>query len=164
MKTIHCLIALALAGPLPVWSQEGVATQDPGARAPLATIEANVARIEFAPERERWQANLDLWKIRLAKNGTLEKGDVDRMALPFAIMQANVSRLMEPREKERWMANRDMWQMVLGMSGTPAGSEPATMKSAFSKMQANVGAITEPEEKQRWTANVALWREFIAKM
>ena len=95
------------------WTPEDVARM----QASLDTIKTNVAQISGtaeAAEKERWQANRDLWEMYLEQVGKIPKAaDLDEMNASFNIMKANVAKITNAAEKVRWQANRILWQSVL---------------------------------------------------
>ena len=161
MKLTRYVLGFALAVPAFAGAQAAGNGADAEMKAAYETIQVNVAQIAFKPEKERWQANIDLWSFQLKNVVKIDSADFRMMETPFATMQANVAKLIEPREKERWVLNHDLWQLAMGISGIPAEGLAPTMRSMYGKMRANVDRISEPEEKERWTANVALWKALI---
>jgi len=164
VKLNHYMLALAIAVPTLASSQSAAKPAGSTPQAALARIQGNVAEISFAPEQQRWEANIDLWKARLDKTGTLTKADIKKMQAAYSRMEANVSKLIAPGEKERWIANRDLWQIVMGMSGMPSETDAAMMAAVFAKMKANIAKIDDAQEKERWAANVELWKSTIDRM
>lgn len=148
MRLIRRLAILTLALPFVAFAQ-------PDHKADLEAMKANVAKNVFAPEKERWEANITLWTLRIDGGGTIAKGDMTKAEAAFAKMQGNIAKLINPSEKERWMANRDLWQTTLGIGGV--ASSPSQLLSV---MTHNVATITEPEEKERWTLNLNFWKAF----
>ena len=164
MKLSRYMLAFAIAAPTFAGSQDAAKPAGSAPQAALARIQGNVAEISFAPEQQRWEANIDLWKARLDKTGKLTKADIKKMQNAFTKMEANVSKLIAPGEKERWIANRDLWQIVMGMSGMPSETDAAMMSAVFAKMQANIAKIDDAQEKERWAANAELWKSTIDRM
>ena len=148
MRLIRRLAIMVLALPF-------VAAAQADHKAELEAMKANVAKNVLAPEKQRWEANITLWTLRLDGGGTIAKGDMAKAEAAFAVMQGNIAKLINPSEKERWMVNRDLWQTTLGIGGV--ASAPKALVAA---MSGNVSAITEPEEKERWTLNLKFWKAF----
>ena len=161
MKLTRYVLGLALAVPAFVGAQAAGSGATAEMKAAYATVQANVALIAYKPEKERWQANVDLWSFQLKNVAKIDSADFRKMEIPFATMQANVAKLIEPREKERWVLNHDLWQLAMGISGIPAEGLAPTMRSIFARLQVNVGRISEAEEKERWTANTVIWKGLI---
>ena len=151
-----------------------------GAKLALDRMQANVARIAAPAERERWNANVEMWKVVFAKAGTLSTADVDALKASLKTIRTNVASIARPAEKERWSANVRLWQMFVrempamptGMPMTPPGGVGAmpccspgagaphamATDAAFGRMTLNVAKIAEPAEKERWQANCDLWQ------
>jgi hypothetical protein len=138
-------------------SVQGEAAQaKPDAR--FEKMMANVAMITEAGEKERWQANLDLWQIKLAQPGVIAKTKLDKMAVSLDRIKANVAKVTEAGEKERWRANLDLWQVVITQKGVPAKGDIEKLKAPFAKMKGNVARFTGASERERWQANLDLWQ------
>jgi hypothetical protein len=163
----------------------------PGAKAVLERMQTNVSQITQPAEKERWNANLSMWKVVFAKPGKLAVADVGALQSSLQTMRGNVQAIVNPAEKERWTANVRLWQaFVVGnamtgpasMTAAPCGAMPmaampmASMPmagmpaygmrrgtdAAFGRMTLNVAKINEPTEKERWQANSDLWIAILA--
>jgi hypothetical protein len=162
----------------------------PLTKAHLDAMESNVARISVAAEKERWNANLSMWKLVFAKSGKLSAGDVQGLQTSLQTIRANVTNVPPSPERERWQANIRLWQAFIRGRAMPAGQPAAAMPcgaqpgtpmpgmpgamsmqmpngrvatdAAFGRMKLNVGRIAEPQEKERWSANADLWEAMLA--
>ncbi len=163
MKARVLMVALTLASPVASSAQNGARPVTAEMKDAFATIEKNVEQIAFKPEKERWTANVELWRIRLANTGKLNKDEFKTMEPLFTTMEDNVSHLLEPQEKERWVSNHAMWQIAMNMSGLAPDAEAAKADFTMTVMQANVARIPGGEEKERWAANVVLWKGLLGR-
>jgi hypothetical protein len=156
MRLSSYALALVVAAPAVAWSQGGADT-----KLPFETMQANVAKIVAPQEKERWQANVAIWQLKLDRAGAMEKADLDKARASLDIINANIARITAVEEKERWQANRDLWEIVLskGDKFTPADREK--IKAAYDKMNMNIARISEPSEKERWHTNRQLWQATI---
>ncbi len=183
------LMVAALFIPAAATTQVGpLAT--PSIKARLDLMESNVARIGVAGEKERWNANVSMWKIVFAKPGNLSTADVQLLQSSLQTIRGNVANVASPAERERWQANIRLWQAFihvrLSQSGQPAaampcGAEPGMPMSgmrgmasmpmpgarlatdaAYGRMKLNVARISESAEKERWSANSDLWEAVLA--
>ncbi|MDA1082061.1 MAG: hypothetical protein O2973_10370 [Gemmatimonadetes bacterium] len=161
MRRLGYALALVVAIPTLASAQGTAWPITPVMKDALNTMVANVAKIEYAPERERWQANVDLWRVRFDNQGKLSPAAMKAMEPAFATMERNVGRLIEPKEKERWATNGNMWIIVRSSAESEMEPDPGMLKALFTIMQANVKRIDQPEEMERWTANVALWKAML---
>jgi hypothetical protein len=162
----------------------------PSIKARLDLMESNVARISVAGEKERWNANVSMWKIVFGKSGNLPTADVQLLESSLQTIRGNVARVASPAERERWQANIRLWQAFihgrLSQSGQPAAAMPcgapaempmsgmremASMPmpgarlvtdAAFGRMKLNVARISESAERERWSANSDLWEAVLA--
>jgi len=163
----------------------------PGTTAVLEQMQANVSQITQPAEKERWNANLAMWKVVFAKPGKLAAADVEALRSSLKTIRANVNPIAVSAEKERWAANIRLWQAFIGgngMAGPPSttmtccgGAMPMAAKpmpgramgmpatgmrmgtdAAFGRMTLNVAKISEPQEKERWQANCDLWTAVLA--
>jgi multidrug resistance efflux pump len=82
-------------------------------QASLDAMNANVAKITEAGEKERWQANCDMWRLVLSEP-TISSANLATIKTRLATMKANVAKISERAEKGRWQADRDLWQSVIG--------------------------------------------------
>lgn len=121
------------------------------------TMAANVAQITEPAEKQRWQANTDLWRMRLGEPGTLNAAELSKMKPLLDTMTANVSKVTEPGEKVRWQANCDLWQLELASSNPMSKTDLDRAKASLAHMKTNVAAIKAGAEKARWQANLDLW-------
>lgn len=164
MRITQLLPALALALPAVAVSQR--AAQQP-AKTPqslLDQIRANVAKVTDAPEKERWQGNIDLWQTKLARTDKLAAADIDKMNASLKTIRANVAKVTEPAEKARWTANADLWTAFLALKDTPAKTEIDHMNGLVAAITSNVAKVTAADEKERWMANRDLWKTTIDKL
>jgi len=159
----------------------------PSIKARLDLMESNVARITVAGEKERWNANVSMWKIVFAKPGNLSTADIQLLESSMQTIRANVANLARSAERERWQANIRLWQAFLhgrtmpagnpsampccAQPGMPMSSMPASMPmsgarpaadAAYGRMKLNVARITDSAEKERWSANCDLWEAVLA--
>lgn len=159
-------------------------------KARLEAMESNVASIGVGAEKDRWSANLAMWKVVLAKSGKLSAADIQSLATSLQTVRANVANIPRSVERERWQANVRLWQafihgrfaqtggvaaempcaasgamqmpgMANGMSMPMSGARLAT-DAAFGRMKLNVARISEAREKERWSANADLWEAVLA--
>ena len=72
MRLSSYALALVVAAPAVAWSQGGADT-----KLPFETMQANVAKIVAPQEKERWQANVAIWQLKLDRAGAMEKADLD---------------------------------------------------------------------------------------
>jgi hypothetical protein len=159
VKLSSYMLAVTLAAPALAWSQLPTRPAPPEMKAAFARMQANVGNISGPLEKERWQANVALWQVRLGNVGRLEKADLDKMQPSFDLMKENVAKITEPAEKERWQLNRDLWQITLSQTtGKISSADMEKIKAAFDKMQANIARITGVWERGRWQANRDLWQ------
>lgn len=118
---------------------------------PLDTMKANVAKVMDPGEKERWNANIDLWTMKLAMKG-MPSMDMTKMKAPMDTMKANVSKITEAGEKERWQMNCDLWEKW--MAEKP---DTAKMKESLADFKTKVAGIKDVAEKERWQMNYDLW-------
>lgn len=164
MKLINHVLVLAVAAPTLAWSQGTSQPAGAAMQAAFDSMQANVATIAVPHEKERWQANVALWQVRLGHMGKLEKADLGTMQASFDLMKANVAKITAPAEKERWLANRDLWQLALHQTGKMSSADMKRMQAGFETMRANVARISAPAERGRWQANRDLWKGMIDRM
>jgi hypothetical protein len=161
----------------------------PSIKARLDLMESNVARISVPAEKERWNANLSMWKIVFAKPGSLPAADVQLLESSLQTIRGNVAKVASRAERERWQANIRLWQMFVHMrlsqSEQPAAAMPCMAEAgmpmsgmqgmlsmapgvrlaadaAYGRMKLNVARISEPGERERWSANSDLWEAVLA--
>lgn len=162
----------------------------PSIKARLDLMESNVARIGVAGEKERWNANVSMWKIVFGKPGNLSTADVQMLQSSLQTIRGNIAKVASPAERERWQANIRLWQAFihgrLSQSGQPAAAMPCAAEpgmpmsamrgmasmpmpgtrfmadAAFGRMTLNVARISESAEKERWSANSDLWEALLA--
>jgi len=139
----------------------------------LERMQSNVSRIGPAAEKERWNANIAMWQVLVAKPGKLSASDVSALQTSLETIRTNVATIVRPAEKERWQANVRLWQMFLrgerAMMGPPGGAGSCCTQpmmnmpgrpgvdAAFGRMTLNVAKIPDSAEKDRWQANCDLW-------
>jgi len=158
-------------------------------KARLDLMESNVARISVAGEKERWNANVSMWKIVFGKPGNLSTADVQLLQSSLQTIRANVANVARSAERERWQTNIRLWQAFihgrLSQAGQPAAAMPCAQPgmpmsgmpgmasmpmpgvrmmtdAAYGRMKLNVARIAEPAEKERWSANSDLWEAVLA--
>ncbi|HUK29542.1 MAG TPA: hypothetical protein VLV89_00410 [Candidatus Acidoferrum sp.] len=156
---VLCVFALLIATPRAV-------TQSPvQMQASLDVMKTNVAQIPASAEKDRWQANEEMWQIVIGHTQSVPIVHLGLLKSRFQEMQENVAEITEPKERERWQANVFMWQEIINhMEG---GTHPlmlVEMKDPFGRMQANVARIDESPEKERWQANVDVWKIMIMRL
>jgi len=122
------------------------------AELPLERMKANVAAIHEPGEKERWEANLLLWKFVMA-DGTPYFKEVPAVKFALETMAKNVGAITELPEKERWELNLELWRMKLEVPATTR----AKMTGLLDRMEANVMKIVFVPERERWLANRDLW-------
>ena len=162
MKYQHIVAAVASAAPI-VASAQATPRQPAQASALVEQMKTNVAKIAEPTEKDRWQANLELWQLKTGLTGAATKADLDRMNLLVDRVSANVAKITAPAEKGRWQANLDMWKMV-ARADKMSKADVAKAKTLFDAMKDNVAKISDPNEKDRWQANRDLWRAQLAKL
>lgn len=135
-----------------------------GMQAAFDRMAANVAKITVPGEGERWRANVELWRVRIANLEPLCTADLRKMGAELATIDANVARISPSPERERWRANADLWRMVLICREKPRKSDAGEMKSLLARLVANVTRVNGPDEKERWDANRDLWQAYIARL
>jgi hypothetical protein len=161
MKLKYLLVVPMLALVTFVLAQGAPVQEKQDAKTSLDAIKANVAKITEAGEKQRWQANIDLWQLKFAQPGIIAKTDLDKMTSSLDRIKANVAKVTDAQEKERWQANIDMWQVLIDQKGVLLKGGVEKVKAPFEKMKANIAKITEAGEKQRWEANRDLWQGVI---
>jgi hypothetical protein len=162
----------------------------PSIKARLDLMESNVARISVAGERERWNANVSMWKIVFGKPGNLSTADVQLLESSLKTIRSNVANVAHSAERERWQTNIRLWQAFIhrrvSQAGQPAAAMPCGAQAgmpmsgmqgmasmpmpgarlmtdaAYGRMKLNVARIAEPAEKERWSANSDLWEAVLA--
>ena len=161
------LIVAAVLSTAPVMTS----AQVPPPKAAQATTKAvvermktNVAKIAEPSEKDRWQANLELWQLETALTGAATTADLDRMKPLVDRIAANVAKITQPAEKERWQANLDLWTIASRSAAKVPNDDRAKLTAAFERMKANVAKIADPAEKDRWEANRELWRTQLTKL
>lgn len=164
MKLQHMVAAVLAAAPILASAQATPAKPAQTTSALVARIKTNVAQITEPTEKDRWQANLELWQLATGLTGPATKADLDRMKLLVDRIFANTARITDPAEKGRWQANVDMWKIVSTYAGQVPKEDLAKAKASFARMKANVATITAAKEKERWQANRDLWRAQLAKL
>ncbi len=163
MKLAMVSLCLSMLSP-PVAPTQGAPLQATSTlQARLDTMRANVARISRRDEKDRWQANADLWTLLLDHNGVVADIDASRATALMGAMKASVATIAAPDEKERWQANVDLWQARLGRTGDLPRSDVDRMKALMYRLRTNVEQIRPADEKQRWTANYELWDLLLAQ-
>ncbi len=148
------LLTLALVQGAPVQKNKVL-------KASLETMKANVAKVTEAGEKERWQANIDLWQLKLGHGRAIGKTDLHKMTGLLHRIKANVAKVTDVAEKERWQANIDLWQGLIRQKGVLAKGHAEKLKAPFKKMKANIAKITEAGEKERWQTNREMWKVVI---
>lgn len=147
-------VALAVAILVPA----GMLAQAPPAlKSQLTAMQANVGKISNAAEKERWQANAQLWDVKINRAGKLELSDIAKMRPILETMKVNVSKITDGAEKERWQANVDAWQTLIDKFQLYAKADRDLMRARLETIKANVQKIRVAAEKERWEANRELW-------
>jgi len=162
----------------------------PSIKARLDLMESNVARISVTGEKERWNANVSMWKIVFGKPGNLPAADVQLLESSLQTIRGNVAKVASPAERERWRANIRLWQAFIrgrlsqpgqlaaampcaaeagmpmsgmrGMASMPMPGARFVTDAAFGRMTLNVARISESAERERWLANAGLWETVLA--
>ena len=116
-------------------------------------MKANVTKVSDPAEKERWAANIDLWKMKMALKKEPVPADFAKMQVVLDNIKTNTEKITEPAEKERWQANTDLWQNFISQSPT----ETAKMKESLDSLKANIANVTDAPEKERWQSNNDLW-------
>ena len=93
----------------------------------LELLTANVARIGADGEKERWNANVSMWKIVFAKAGKLSAADVQSLDASLQTIRGNVANIARSAERERWQANIRLWQAFVGKRAMAAATPGAAM-------------------------------------
>lgn len=134
MRNLAAMLLLALPG-------AAAAQQAPATRSPLEVMKASLDTVRNAAEKERWNANIQLWTIALAHPGPIAKKDLTRMSTQFDRMTSNVSKIRVAAEKERWDANVEMWRVLIENKGVLTARAVSTLTPVFETMKANVAEI-----------------------
>ena len=151
------LIALLLVTPIAVAGQTPPPAGPPAAlKTPFAAMQANLNRVPNAAERERWEANVTLWSVKMKKN-QLDADDIDIMKKAFGAMKANVAKVTDAAEKERWDANIAMWEVLMAAPGKVAKAGRDQMLKSLDVIKANLAKIRVAAERERWDANREMW-------
>lgn len=137
------------------------AQKTPDMKTSFGVMNANVAKITAAAEKERWQANADAWRLDLARAGTLPSSDLDKLSKLVATMKANVAKVTDPAEKERWQANIELWQLLVRGKGAFGKSEMTAANTHLATIKTNVAKITDAAERERWQANRDMWQAIV---
>ena len=122
----------------------------------LLAVALTLVGLGHAAERERWEANVAMWTVKMKKT-VLEADDLDIMRKPFATMKANVAKITDAAEKERWDANVAMWEVVMAAPGKVAKPGRDAMVKALDTIKANLAKIRVAAERERWDANREMW-------
>src|SRR4026207_1927267 len=85
----------------------------PGRAGVRGRVGANIAKVTAPAERDRWQANVELWTVATRVKLDFRAGDDIKLRGPFERMKLNVAAITEPGEQARWTANRDLWQVMV---------------------------------------------------
>lgn len=157
---LKLLLAIALLVPLAVRTAAAIPQAGPR-NAAFDTMATNVGKITDMSEKGRWQANVDMWRVRLARSGALTPADVDKLQECFDAMKANVSAITVAGERNRWHANVDLWEAVIAHPRTMSPADVDAAKSSIARMKMIVSLLKAGDEKERWQANVDLWQAFI---
>jgi hypothetical protein len=119
----------ALALPIVAAAQGTPATAKTDAKSSLTVMATNVAKVTYAPEKDRWQANIGAWKVVLAHPTPLDSTELCEVKSWFGMMAFNLSKIRDVGEKERWQANIDLWQLLIAGNGLIAKKDVAKAKS-----------------------------------
>ena len=163
MKLLHIVASVLSATPICLSAEATPARPAQTTTALVERIKTNVAKITEPTEKDRWEANLELWQLKSGLTAAATKADLDRMKVLVDRISANVARITTPAEKERWQANLDMWKIVSKYADKLPKDDVAKVKASFERMKTNVARIPNPQERERWEANRDLWREHLAK-
>ncbi len=137
--------------------------QPAGEQPPFEVMQANVARIRNTAEKDRWMANVDLWKIALAQPGPVAAEDRSRMDALLQRIRYNVARIRNAPEKQRWETNIALWRVLIEGNGVLSKADVATLTPQLETMKANVADISVAAEHERWQANRELWEVVLAR-
>jgi hypothetical protein len=160
MKINKRLLAI-LALPVVAAAQGAPAKARVDPKASLAVISANVAKVTYAPEKERWQANIAAWRIIVAHPGVLSKDQRDEIKSELGAMALNLSKIRDVGEKERWQANIDLWQLLIADNGVIARGNATWAATLVRKIETNLAKVEDAAEKERWNANVDIWKSVL---
>lgn len=149
-----CLSLLAVVAPLRLAPAQPI----PSMQAVFDSLRENVVAIASAAEKERWDANLALWRLLLDQSGAVANIDTVEAQRNIEAMKANLGGITLPEEKERWQSNLGLWQIRLARSGTLPRSDLDKVTALLYRMNANLGRITRADELARWKANYVLWK------
>jgi len=130
----------------------------------LERMKTNVAAISASTEKDRWQANLELWQRKLGLTVVATKADLDPVKLLLDRLFTNVATITDPNEKERWDANMNMWKIVTAHAAKVPRNELEKIRGSFDDMRVNLTKIADAKEKERWLANRDLWRAQIRSL
>jgi len=162
---LKCLLLVPMLAVLTLALAQGAADQEKkDLKASLEAIKANVAKVTEAGEKERWQANIDLWQLKVAQTGVITKTDLDKMTSSLDGIKANGGKVTEAHEKERWEANNRLWHVLIGQKGVTGKGDAEKLKAPFEKMKTNIAKIKEAGEKERWEANRDMWQVVIDRV
>ena len=146
-----------------------VASSRPGPAQPIQPMQAvfdslrnNVAAIVPAAEKERWDANVSLWKLLLDRGGVVAEIDSVAARRQLEVMRANLGGITLPEEKDRWQSNLGLWQIRLARPGILPRSDRDKVTALLYRMNVNLGRITRADELARWKANYELWKLLFA--
>ncbi|MDE3152659.1 MAG: hypothetical protein KGL93_10480 [Gemmatimonadota bacterium] len=124
---------------------------------PFEVMQANVAEIKNYAEKERWMANVDLWKLALAQPARYSEEDSTRMEALLERIRYNVARIRNTPEKDRWETNIRLWRVLIDARGAVTKAVAARIQPDIQALATNIAGIDITAEHERWQANRELW-------
>jgi hypothetical protein len=164
MRVAYVAAAVALFGAATGRAQDQAAQSARWMKASVDQISANIANVTEPTEKERWQANVQMWSRMVAHLGSTTKVDIDQMTADLNAIKANVARITDADERERWQANVDLWQAVLALKEKALRDDVDKIDALRIAMHANVRKLPVSAEKERWTANQLLWQSMVEQI
>lgn len=153
MKFTKWLMAALL---IPVIAMAQATPIAPSVQAAFDRMEKNVAQIGVPGEKDRWNANVEAWRIVLHSPEQLSKEETASINTHIKTMKSTLVHVKAPGERERWMANIELWQSFL-----KSGSNAKELKAQLALMKKNVDKIALAGERNRWEANCDLWSTLV---
>jgi hypothetical protein len=160
MKLTRLWLA-ALALPVTAAAQGPPAKAKTDPKVSLAVITTNVAKVNYASEKDRWLANIGAWKVALAHPVGLDSTELCEVKSWFGMMAFNLSTIRDVGEKERWQANVDLWHLLIAGNGVLLKSDVPKAKTLVDKITTNLARVDDAAEMERWQANLDIWKAVI---
>ena len=167
MRVARVAAALAIFGAMTAGAQDQAERAAQAARwmkASVDQISANIASVTEAGEKERWQANVQMWKRMVTHLAAATSADVGQMTADLNVIKANVARVTDADERGRWQANVNLWETLLALKEKALREDLDKLDSLRVAIFENVRKLPVCPEKERWNANQVLWQQMVEQI